>query len=100
MTESLEQKINALFWDLAPGKKIELLHKIHLDPAAALKDETITLRLLETLNWYELIQLIGVENLYKILDDNNINRLFPPSRRIYYSNAKRLLSKYIISPAG
>lgn len=100
MTNSLEYKISGLFWDLAPGKKKELLDKIYLDPSVALTDETIALRLLESLNWYELIGLIGAEKLYGILTDTTINRLFPPARRIYYSNAKRLLSKYIISPAG
>ena len=100
MDRSTEHKIDALFWDLKPVIKKRLLADIHQDPLSALKDETVLLRLLETLNWYELISLVGARNLYNLLSDSTLSRLFPPARRVYYSNGKRLLSKYIISLSG
>jgi hypothetical protein len=71
------------------------------DPLRAFNDDGILLKALNTLSWYELMQLAGgPENLTRLLDDRIIKKLYPESRRIYYRDGKRLLSKYIISTAG
>jgi len=98
MTQLLENKIYAMFWDLPPAVRERAVDEFIKDPVKAFNDEHILLRALNTLGWYELIRLSGgAANLLAFLDDRTISRLFPGSRQKYYYNAKRLLSKYIIS---
>ena len=90
-----------MFWDMSPVARQKALGSIINDPVKAFSDEQILLRVLNTLNWYELVKLTGgPENMVKLLDDTIIARLFPETRREYYRNARRLLSKYIISVTG
>ncbi len=98
MQQPLENKIYGMFWDLPPAARQRAVDEFIKDPVKAFSDEHILLRALNTLGWYELIRLSGgAANLMGFLDDKTINRLFPGSRKKYYYNAKRLLSKYIIS---
>jgi hypothetical protein len=97
MQQAIENKLYGMFWDLTPAAKKETVEKITKDPITAFRDEQVFLRALNTLNWYELIQLTGSDNLLKLLNDTTISRLFPEGRRRYYANAKKLLSKYTIS---
>jgi hypothetical protein len=97
MQQAIENKLYGMFWDLTPAAKKEAVEKITKDPITAFRNEQVFLRALNTLNWYELIQLIGSDNLLKLLNDTTISRLFPEGRRRYYANAKKLLSKYTIS---
>ena len=97
MHHTLEKKLYGMFWDLSPAAKKEVVEKIILDPITAFHDEQVFLRALNTLGWYELIKLIGSDDLLKLLSDTTISRLFPEGRRKYYANAKRLLSKYTLS---
>jgi hypothetical protein len=94
-----QNKLQGMFWDMSPGAKKKAMEMVMKNPVAAFHDEQILLKALNTLGWYELIQLIGSDNLLKLLDDSIIGRLFPEGRRSYYSNAKRLLSKYSVSPS-
>lgn len=90
-----------MFWDMPPDARKKAAEKVIRDPVKAFSDESILLKALNSLSWYELVQLSGgPHNLVRLLDDKVIERLFPESRRNYYRNAKRLLSKYIISVAG
>jgi hypothetical protein len=97
MLSAIENKLDGMFWDLAPAAKKEAVEKITKDPIGSFQDEQVFLRALNTLGWYELIKLTGSDNLLKLLNDTTISRLFPESRRRYYANAKRLLSKYTLS---
>jgi hypothetical protein len=97
MTPTIENKLKGMFWDLTPAAKIEAIEKIAKDPITAFRDEQVFTRALNTFGWYELIQLIGSDNLLILLNDTTISRLFPEGRRRYYTNAKKLLSKYTIS---
>ena len=100
MRQPIENKVYTMFWDLPPAARQEAVEKFVRDPLNAFNDEQILLKALNTLNWYELISLTGGPAcLIRFLDDRTIGRLFPKSRKIYYKNAKRLLSKYIISPS-
>jgi hypothetical protein len=100
MTSSFENKLKGMFWDMSPSFRNEIVGKILRDPADALRDEQVLIRVLSTLNWYELIHLTGSDGLLKLLDDTTINRLFPEGRRNFYINAKKLLSKYTLSTSG
>jgi hypothetical protein len=100
LSPALENKIRGMFWDMSPEIRDNLIHKIMLDPVEAFNDEQILSRALNTLNWYDLVNLIGIKRLQELLNDRTIRQLFPKGRQKYYKNAKRLLSKYLISPAG
>jgi hypothetical protein len=100
MQLSIKNKLDGMFWDFSPAAKKEAVEKIAIDPISSFHDEQVFLRALNTLSWYELIQLTGSDNLLKLLNDKTISRLFPEGRRRYYTNAKRLLSKYTISTPG
>jgi hypothetical protein len=97
MQQAIENKLYGMFWDLTPAAKKEAVDKIAKDPIGSFHDEQFFLRALNTLGWYELIALIGSDILLKLLNDSTIARLFPEGRRKYYTNAKRLLSKYTLS---
>lgn len=89
-----------MLWDLPSGKRDKLLRQIMKNPQQALLDEQMLIRALNSLNWYELIQLLGNNDLLQLLSESAISKLYPRQRQIYYRNAKRLLSKYTLSSAG
>ena len=92
-----QQKFSAIFWDFSQEKRIEIYHQLQTNPKELSTNEFIVARLLNSLSWFELIHLFGTEELIKILNTSVINKLFPVSRRNYYKDAQRLLSKYSIS---
>lgn len=101
MKLTFEEKISAMFWDLPSSARKKAVESVINDPLQAFKDDSILIKALNTLSWYELMQLAGgPENLARLLEDRIIRKLFPESRRKYYRDGKRLLSKYIISTAG
>jgi len=100
MDKSLEIKLKGMLWDLPLEKRETLIKQILINPDKAFRDEQLLIRGLNSLNWYDLIQLFGYNKLLNVLSESTIEKLYPLQRQIYYKNAKRLLSKYIISPAG
>ncbi len=90
-----------MLWDLPQEQKDKLSGDLIARPLEVLSNnETLLLKALNTLSWFELIDLTGAEKLVKLLSDDTIKKLFPGSRREYYTNARRLLSKYSLSTAG
>ncbi len=90
-----------MLWDLPREQKDKLSGDLIARPLEVLSNnETLLLKALNTLSWFELIDLTGAEKLVKLLSDDIIKKLFPVSRREYYTNARRLLSKYSLSTAG
>ena len=89
-----------MLWDLPAEKSEKLLGQILQDPLLAFQDEQLFVRGLNSLNWYDLIQLLGYNNLLQLLSESVISKLYPHQRQIYYKDAKELLSKYTISSAG
>jgi hypothetical protein len=100
MSLSIENKLQGMFWDMHPDVRQENVKKIINNPIDAFHDEQLFLKVLNTLGWYEIIQITGSDHLIELLNDATISRIFPEGRRRYYSNAKRLLSKYTLSPSG
>ena len=100
MDKSLEIKLKGMLWDLPSGKSEKLLLQILKNPYKSFQDEKLLIRALNSLNWYDLIRLLGPDDLLRLLSDSAISKLFPRQRQIYYRNARRLLSKYTISAAG
>jgi hypothetical protein len=101
MQVDLKMKINAMLWDLPGNQRIEITGKILSDPFEIFQqDEQLLIKALSSLKWYDLLNLLGKQNLHTLLTDSTIKKLFPLKRRTYYSNAKRLLSKYCLPTAG
>jgi len=100
MDKSLEIKLKGMLWDLTSEKREVLFEQITQNPYKAFQDEQVLIRGLNSLNWYDLIQILGSDNLFLLLTENVISKLYPEQRRLYYKNAKELLSKYTISSSG
>ncbi len=101
MAIGLEVKLKAMLWDIPEERRSEIVGKILSDPVDYFKnDDQIFIKALNSLGWYELIRLVGKQNLVSLLTDTAIQKLFPIQRRNYYINARRLLCKYAISPSG
>jgi hypothetical protein len=100
MDKDMATRIQTLLWDMPIKKRTEAVRTILDNPKEIVQDDQLFIRALGSLSWYELISLVGPEDLNQALSEQTISRLFPPKRRTYYTNARRLLSKYALSPAG
>jgi hypothetical protein len=90
-----------LLWDKPLQERKRLTEKLGKSPAQTLEDnDALFVKALNTLSWYELIDIFGAAKLSELLTDDIIDKLFPTGRREYYKNARRLLSSYALSPAG
>ena len=97
MQVGLNTKLKAMLWDIPENRRSELSNEILANPFNVFRrDEQILIKALNSLKWYELIKLLGKQNLLMLLTDSAIQKLFPVQRRTYYINARRLLSKYAI----
>jgi hypothetical protein len=101
MQAGLALKVKAMLWDIPENKRSELVNEIMTDPVYVFNhNEQLFIRALNSLKWYELTELISKENLVLLLTDSTIQKLFPVQRRTYYTNARRLLSKYSLPSSG
>jgi hypothetical protein len=101
MQAGLHTKLNAMLWDIPLGKRSEISEKILTDPVHVFqRDEELFIKALNSLKWYELIKLVKKQNLPDLLTDSIIKKLYPLSRRTFYTNARRLLSKYSLPASG
>lgn len=98
-TSPIDRKIDLMLWDFPIESRKAVSKKIKDNPVETiLNDQQLMLRILNTMNWYDLIKIFGIKNLTLLLSDSNIQKLFPKQRQTYYQNARRLLSKYSLSP--
>jgi len=101
MKVDLQTKLQAMLWDMPEEKRLDTANRILSNPAETFaNDIQLFLKALNSLKWYELINLLGKHNLLLLLTDTTIQKLFPVQRRMYYSNARRLLSKYAVPASG
>ncbi len=97
MQVDLHIKLKAMLWDMPETQRIKIVGEILSNPVETFRnDDQIFIKVLNSLKWYELIRLVGAQNLPPLLTDTTIQKLFPVQRRNYYTNARRLLSKYAI----
>jgi hypothetical protein len=95
MQLNLHHKLDAMLWDIPKNQRSVIIDDLLSEPFETFKnDDKLFIRALNSLKWYELIRLLGRQNLLLLLTDANIQKLFPAQRRTYYTNARRLLSKY------
>lgn len=96
--KELLKKVSNLFWELPPEIKEHYVEIILSDPKESLIDKSLFLKVLSGLDWFDLNKLLTNSELYDLLTDDLLNRIFPFSLQNYYKDAKRLLQKYSLSP--
>jgi hypothetical protein len=99
--ESIYQKIQSAFWDynIDPSK----LYLILLDKnpsIGSLTKEKILLRLIETLSWYEILDLLGKDYLRKNLTKDITNKIRNSVLRERYEYVRRILQNEALSSSG
>lgn len=91
--------IKKLLWDLPVSQREAEMKQIQKNPANYFKNNPqYIVKVLNSLTWYELIDLFGPKTLDEMLADQYVDRIFPKKRREYYKHARRLLSAYTLSP--
>lgn len=101
MQVGLDTKINAMLWDIPENQRMEITAKILSDAAETFRhNDQLFIKALSSLSWYELTKLVGKQNLVELLTVPTIQKLFPVQQRVYYTNARRLLSKYSLPASG
>lgn len=101
MQADIKRIINAMLWDIAESHRTEITQRILDNPVETFRhDDQLFIKALGSLKWYELTRLVGKQNLLALLTDSTIQKLYPPQRRTYYNNARRLLSEYTVSASG
>ena len=97
MQVDIHIKLKAMLWDMPEYQRMKIVNEILSKPVETFqKDDQIFLSALNSLKWYELTRILGKQNLMMLLTDATIQKLFPVQRRTYYTNARRLLSKYTL----
>ena len=101
MQVDIQTKLKAMLWDTPETQRMKIANEILSNPVEMfLNNDLIFVKALNSLKWYELTRLVGKQNLLMLLTDHTIQKLFPVQRRTYYTNARRLLSKYAIPTSG
>lgn len=97
MQVDLQIKLKAMLWDMPENQRVKIVSEILSNPVEIFRnDDQVFIKALNSLKWYELTRLVGKQNLLLLLTDSTIQKLFPVQRRTYYTNARRLLSKYAV----
>lgn len=97
MQVDIQIKLKAMLWDMPENQRVKIVNEILSNPVEIFQhDDQVFIKALNSLKWYELTRLVGKQNLLLLLTDSTIQKLFPVQRRTYYTNARRLLSKYAV----
>jgi hypothetical protein len=60
----LQTKLKAMLWDIPKNKRLGIINKILSNPVETFQnDDLLFINALNSLKWYELIKLVGKENL-------------------------------------
>ena len=90
-----------MLWDIPEDQRMKMVKDMLSKPVETFQNnDQVFIRALNSLKWYELTRLVGTQNLMLLLTDATIQKLFPVQRRTYYTNARRLLSKYTLPTSG
>ncbi|MBM4158769.1 MAG: hypothetical protein FJ216_08335 [Ignavibacteria bacterium] len=93
------KKVKKVFWD----------YKVNLNPLFEyLKDtknynhkvERILIRMFERLFWYDLISILGIENIRKIITKDFISKIRFTDLQEKYEFARKLLQKETLPASG
>ena len=78
MKVGLDTKLKTMLWDIPESSRSEVSTEILTDPVKVFqRDEQLFIKALNSLKWYDLTRLIGNRNLFLLLTDSTIQKLFP-----------------------
>jgi hypothetical protein len=85
--ENLKEKVNSMLWDYPLDKRVQIIEQIFNNSKVAFENKELALRAINSLTWYELLEILSIQEIYELLDDRILNRLFPKSRKNFYLDA-------------
>lgn len=90
--EEIKKKLKAAFWDRSID--VDKLYQQLLDKSSdnyMIDKRQLFSRLLLSIDWYSLLKIIPSEKWNNLLDENNINLIFPKSLQKRFHYARRIL---------
>ena len=91
-TEEQQQTLGKIFWDYEfSGEELQDLLQGKILRAGHLDKEGLYSRMLSSLTWYSIVDLVGREHLADLLSDAVISRIHSRDLRRKYAVAKRIL---------
>ena len=99
-----EEKYNSLkkiFWDYNVDKlPLDKFIKMETANIDEYEYKLVVTRMLERLNWFDIIDILGIEQLKKILTPDIINRLRSKELKERYGRIRRILFKEPLPISG
>ncbi|MDD8019142.1 MAG: hypothetical protein PHP42_12270 [Bacteroidota bacterium] len=90
--EEKQQTLKKIFWEYDfSGEELQALLQGKISRAGHLDKEGLYLRLLSSLTWYVILDLIGTNHLDDLLSDGVLSRLHSKDLQKKYAIAKRVL---------
>lgn len=101
MTEEIKNILKKIVWDyeISP-KDIYLCLKDKIEKAGFYDKTALIIKMLENLSWYEIIEVIGFEEIKRYLTKENVNKIYPKGLRDKYAILRKLLYRETISSSG
>jgi hypothetical protein len=99
--EEKYQALKNIFWDYDTGKLfLDKIIKYNYSDIDAYELRLIINRMFERLSWYELLDIMGLDQIKKYLTKENINRLHNKQLRDRYERIRKILFREPISVSG
>jgi len=89
------RSISRLFWEVQLSEsEIERILRDHQLSEKGINKKMFYHKLLTTYTWYQLIDILGLDNLKSIISNTEVlNGLFPKTLKRAYQNAAGILSE-------
>ena len=93
--------LKKIFWDYnVEFLPLDNFIKMETDDIDEYVYNLVVTRMLERLNWYDIIDILGIEQLKKILSQDTIKRLRSNELKERYERIRRILFKEPLSLSG
>jgi len=84
--------LRRLFWDYEVSEEeFQDILKGKISRAGHLDKETLYVRILTSLDWYSILDLVGTQHLQELLSESVLSRIYSKDLRRKYAVAKRVL---------
>ena len=100
MDKTKEKIYRQLMWDynISP-EEVDKLVKGETEFAGHYNINTLFIKILNTLSWYQIIEIINIDKIKMLLTDEIINKIRIESIKNNYARVKKLLQNETISSA-
>ncbi|MBY0426750.1 MAG: hypothetical protein K2Q22_14010 [Cytophagales bacterium] len=89
----LKTKLKEVVWDYDVSESQLLDVFLGKSQVKGMDSKNLRTKVLNSYNWYFLIDMLGIENAKVLLDNEIVNGLFPRVLREKYFHASRILSR-------